>query len=880
MKRRIQIALLIALVFAANGVAFPFGGENPLGPGENIHITAQRKNWHHQDIAYDALIAAGFRAGPPGKGQGAAESITWHADYIDSYLYNPLFWIPGGLDRFKVALATEPELLKLHFDDNFSLPAVQAAFRKYVTGTLAGLMWAKQRDDVASAHNIIGVSLHAMADFYAHSNWVDDPARRQKTWFDFTPSERAQLPIYVGSYEEPEQLGVKHHGKILPICTLIKGGMVEQVLNVGCSGLSPFTKATICDHHRECKRAVKVNPPAEVAGVKLPQGLVYSLPGIALDSSWQAPIGYKMRGLKDSNPQEIFQTAKTLAKKHSTHWLRLLEYHMKKLHAGDFWEKCQETSTFAQRHVPYENYSKFPYTFLSAGRYPLNPRRMTRSVGEEPIVPFAVAGTRAGLETQDRPVDGVNVSRLQNNQASGATEVDDQPLEPKPFPVKAPAKFLPAIAKIPVVPVAAKPPAGAPTGGPVKDEFYLRVQLKTSTDTYSGTDSDIILHAGGRQFLLDYMPRENPLIAYNDLENGDHQVYVVGPFDSVPSSITLENRSASAGEVFEAFGKAFVEAILTIIEKIGDFFMSLVGGHADYVGQKGLVWEPDQLAGIGSKPVAFSRTIDGGDEGRFTVHGTIERTNESSIGHPSSHWAEYEINLKTFECHKESKIDRLSDSDEPFLLSLMVPFPGTVKRNIRGPYEDVDAGESRSIGQKYSSGRIPKTYGRVSVQFQVWESDDESAKARGELLDKFAGKTEDATKSSERGLLDTIGAALAADWKLAHMEVYAFGRGSRVYAGTVFNQTVNTWIEGKERKKFDLNAAACRDLGVTAEELQATTIPGRSATVGPAVPLKEGRNSARSQANGNTALGVLIPALGIAGLIAGLAACGFGRRYR
>ena len=274
MKNRVRCLLMMALVILANGAAFPFGGENPLGPGENIGNAAERKNWHHQDIAYDALIAAGFAPGPNLQNPGAAEVVTWHADYIDSYLYNPLFWIPGGINRFKASLATTPELIKLHFDDNFSLPAVQAAYRKYVTGTLAGLMWARERNDVAAAHNILGVSLHAMADFFAHSNWIDDAARRQKTYFDFSPSERNVLPLFIAGYEEPEQLGVKHHGKILPVCSLIKNSPAEPILAAGCRGISPFTKATICDHYRECQRAVNINPPAEVAGIKLPQGLV------------------------------------------------------------------------------------------------------------------------------------------------------------------------------------------------------------------------------------------------------------------------------------------------------------------------------------------------------------------------------------------------------------------------------------------------------------------------------------------------------------------------------------------------------------------------------------------------------------------------------
>ena len=882
MKKRMRFMLMIALVVLANGAAFPFGGENPLGPGENIHIERERKNWHHQDIAYDALIAAGFRPGPSSTGQGAAEAITWHADYIDSYLYNPLFWIPGGINRFKVSLATGPELLKLHFDDNFSLPAVQAAYRKYVTGTLAGLMWARERGDVASAHNILGVSLHAMADFYAHSNWVDDPARRDKTWFDMTPAQRNVLPLYIGAYEEPEQLGVKHHGKILPVCSAIKVGLIEQVLAVGCRGISPFTKMTICDHYRECTRAVNINPPASVAGINLPQGILYALPGMAMDTTWVAAIGYKERGLKDSNPMEIFQTAKTLAKKASTQWLLALEQQMNKLGAGDFWNRCKNESTWNSRHVPFENYAKFPYTFLSAGPYPLNPGRGTRSI-DTSVVPFTVGGTRAAtMETTDRAIEGLRVSKLQNLNDSGAVEVSDQPLRPKPFPIRPPIKFMPPVR--PDTPVIIRPPGGigtvlTPIPGTlvqaVKDEFYLRLKLTTSRDANSGTDSDIIAHVDGKQFLLDYMPRENPLIAYNDLEAGDEQSYVVGPFDKVPASITFENRSASAGEVLVAFGKAFVDAIVTVIEKIGDFLLSLVGGHADFVGQGGRLFEPGELAGIGSSWRGFTRNINGGDEGNYTIHGAIRKVGETNTGHPAADTASYQVRLDTLQCHNESKIDRLSSSDEPYVLAILVPHPGPIQRMIRGPYDDVDRGENRSIGHTFSTVTIPKSYGRLSVQFQIWESDDESSSSRNTQLNEFATRADNATNPSERGLLDTIGAALAADWKLGHMEVYAFGRGGRVHAGKVFDQTVNRWVEGKKTVTFNLNPSACRDLGVTADDLMRPP-PGRSGFKPSDVLIPEIKQPRQAPRRSSSGLGFL-PFLGIGGILIATA-CALGRR--
>ena len=73
-----------------------FGGEDPvLG-----------RPWHHESITREAAVAAGFST-------AAAEELAWHADYVDSYLYNPLWWAPGGIPRLKASLASGPMLKNL-----------------------------------------------------------------------------------------------------------------------------------------------------------------------------------------------------------------------------------------------------------------------------------------------------------------------------------------------------------------------------------------------------------------------------------------------------------------------------------------------------------------------------------------------------------------------------------------------------------------------------------------------------------------------------------------------------------------------------------------------------------------------------------------------
>src|SRR5688500_4239766 len=61
-----------------------FGGEDPLNG----------KPWHHEEITRTAATDPSI-----GFSTEAANSLAWHADYIDSYLYNPLWWVKGGMHR-------------------------------------------------------------------------------------------------------------------------------------------------------------------------------------------------------------------------------------------------------------------------------------------------------------------------------------------------------------------------------------------------------------------------------------------------------------------------------------------------------------------------------------------------------------------------------------------------------------------------------------------------------------------------------------------------------------------------------------------------------------------------------------------------------------
>jgi hypothetical protein len=215
-----RILSIFGAMLAASAVqsqtAHAFSGEDPVFGHP----------WYHEKLTREAAKEAGFSFNSTKDDEdekndkreldGAAEALAWHADYIDSYLYNPVWWGQGGLNRYKASRAVLADLEKCHFDDLFSTDKVNAMWRRYASGTFAGLMWAKEHNDVAAAQNIIGISLHAMQDFYAHSAWIDKKERREKTYFEYSKASRTSDPLYTGAYEHDHQLGVKSHGKWIP----------------------------------------------------------------------------------------------------------------------------------------------------------------------------------------------------------------------------------------------------------------------------------------------------------------------------------------------------------------------------------------------------------------------------------------------------------------------------------------------------------------------------------------------------------------------------------------------------------------------------------------------------------------------------------------
>ena len=386
--------LFIAAALAAlPRLMFRFGGEDPV----------KGNPFYHEKITRDAAHEAGWSRGgetgtPPGgeDDRSAANGLAWPADNVDAYLYNPLWNASGGEGRFKAALFAQPDLIKVHFDDLTSTAQIDRVWGRYLGGTVAGLLWAMHRDDVAAARHVVGVGLHGLQDFYSHSNWVDEPTRRIETWGETSPEKRDALHLFTGTYELDEDFGFKPHGKYALDCTVMKELVGEEVMDTLCNGFSPLSDTGMCRRWRECRSDSVPTHPDVIFGVPIPVDVVYlEPPGIALDNTWLARINVRNRDLPDPGEPnamglKLFVHATTLATRHSKAWLQELTGIMNGLGPAerDFWERVRteprvgelqgSTLTGALASTDsdlkqFEQPNKLPSTFLSAGAYPPDP---------------------------------------------------------------------------------------------------------------------------------------------------------------------------------------------------------------------------------------------------------------------------------------------------------------------------------------------------------------------------------------------------------------------------------------------------------------------------------------------------------------------------
>lgn len=848
-SRSFRVAILVALttlvmslLVAVSGNRTPaeaFGGEDLLSGSP----------WYHPAFTFAAASDQGFS-------EGAAASLAWHADYIDSYAYNPLFQLEpliveavkgdagamdflgftdrklevndaaddcDGLDcfnRYTASLAIHPDLVKLHFDDLAATDQyggdVDATWYRLFGGTIAGLLWAAEHEDVAAAHNVLGVSLHAVQDFYSHSSWVDEPERRGATWLDLEPAERIGETVRTGSYEKP--LDLYPHGKPSLTCSGLYGTDVIRGLLAGvdCEGdpdclvalgtgsaflgalqdaldivemicdWCPFvSQSSLCLAIDDCEGAEQGE--MTVFGQTVP--VYYHPAGVALDSLGGSQMGARERGLvddtgswvpgKDGNvlagaacdttlsdlwgeydsyaelvagPQddiaadapgcnghseELFVTAADLAERTSRQWLELIErVIVNDASLGSFWNRIMTESSLGNGN--------------------------TRQYEAYDAFPFQfVTATAQSVD----PETGV--------------------CTPGPSP------------RCPVLP-------GGAFDETTDDQYYLRVTLRTDDELFSGTDADIYLDVGGRSFLLDYTPTTGVnlslVTAHNDFEAGDVETFMVGPFETLPDSITLRNDVPDFGD--------YIDAVLHQIETaVLDFISWLLRGLGlngpDYVGSTLGSVNPDELAtlAVGGEPLEKTFMVEGGSEGRYRLYFDIyKKAVAPEVGEST-----YGVEMRGFKVVKESTYDMGTNSDEPFMFVLLQGDQSKYLGKGRwaaqgwGWYPDADTGEyygGAQWGFPYVFPELVTVTDETPLELslQIWESDEESSSHRRDLFYEFLNISQPEIPD----IIELIAMGIGADWKVEGVTVEAFSRSSTtVRYGAVYESPAGPgWING------------------------------------------------------------------------------------
>ncbi len=111
----------------------------------------------------------------------------------------------------------------LHFDALWDTKQVTHNWDQLEKNTLAALK--KYSSDTAMPESfrkiaeltVLAASLHAVQDFYSHSNWVNywsGKGGQVPLWFDVDPAERAKLDIHTGAYPDGSSKGHANHGDL------------------------------------------------------------------------------------------------------------------------------------------------------------------------------------------------------------------------------------------------------------------------------------------------------------------------------------------------------------------------------------------------------------------------------------------------------------------------------------------------------------------------------------------------------------------------------------------------------------------------------------------------------------------------------------------
>ena len=170
--------------------------------------------WWHAECTRKAMVANGFSAD--------ARLATQVSNYLTDFL--AVLNMPNELLKEKgierIRFRSDHSYDFLHFDAIFTNADLERNWDLLLNNSVQCLRKYAAGNNVEPGFrliiffNIIGASLHAIQDFYSHSNWVNTFLTQKISpvpiWYDKTAEERKQLKLFTGIYQKPFNGHVSH----------------------------------------------------------------------------------------------------------------------------------------------------------------------------------------------------------------------------------------------------------------------------------------------------------------------------------------------------------------------------------------------------------------------------------------------------------------------------------------------------------------------------------------------------------------------------------------------------------------------------------------------------------------------------------------------
>lgn len=175
----------------------------------------------HADATRTAMTQNGFSA----DARLLCQFTNYLTDYFSAVDLDEAYKrLPAGVPtgRSSGMQGTEiADLARLHFDALTSHAEVEHQWKTLEANTKAALLkWAAE-PSVKGGYRpvvlmtILGASLHAVQDFYSHSNWLKkvkwSAGDTIPIWFDVPEAERLKLAVKTGWYPDANQTSVLYH---------------------------------------------------------------------------------------------------------------------------------------------------------------------------------------------------------------------------------------------------------------------------------------------------------------------------------------------------------------------------------------------------------------------------------------------------------------------------------------------------------------------------------------------------------------------------------------------------------------------------------------------------------------------------------------------